>query len=51
MDRQQQKAQRLPHVIPAAQMRLLMGDDLLPAAAVHVVGQIDPRPEHAEHER
>ena len=51
VDRQQQKAQRLPHVIPAAQMCLFVGDDLLPVAAVHVVGQIDPRPEHAEHER
>ena len=38
-------------VFDIAQMRLLVGDDLLPVAAVHVVGQIDPRPEHAEHER
>ena len=51
VDRQQQKAERLPQVISAPQMGLLMGNDILPAAAVHVVGKIDLRADCPKHER
>ena len=51
MDRQQQKAERLPQVISAPKMGLLMGNDILPAAAVHMVRQIDLRADRPKHER
>lgn len=41
MDRQQQKTERLPPVIPAADMRLLVGDYIRQSAAVHGIRKID----------
>ena len=41
VDRQQQKTERLPPVIPAADMRLLVGDYIRQSAAVHGIRKID----------
>ena len=51
MDRQQQKAERLPPVIPAPDVRLLMRDHVIHLAAVHVIREIDFGPDEPEHER
>ena len=48
VDRQQQKAQGLPPVVAAAQMCLLMGDDILCLPLVHVVGEVDVGAEETE---
>ena len=48
VDRQQQKAQGLPPVVAAAQMCLLVGDDVLGLPLVHVVGEVDVGAEEAE---
>ena len=51
MDRQQQEAQRLPQVVAPAQVRLLVGNDVLPVAAVHAIWEINSRTDRTEHER
>ena len=48
VDRQQQKAKGLPPVVAAAQMCLLVGDDVLSLPLVHVVGEVDVGAEEAE---
>ena len=37
-------------MIAAAQMGLLVGEDMLRLAAVHVIGKIDPGTKNAKHE-
>ena len=51
MDRQQQKAERLPPVIPAPDVRLLMRDHIIQLVAVHVIREIDFWPDEPQHER
>ena len=51
VDRQQQEAQRLPQVVAPAQVRLLVGNDVLPVAAVHAIWEINSRTDRTEHER
>ena len=51
MNCQQQKAERLPPVISAPDMRLLVHDHVIHLAAVHVIREIDFRPDEPEHER
>ena len=48
VDRQQQKSQGLPPVVAAAQMCLLVGDDILCLPLVHVVGKVDVGTEEAK---
>ena len=51
MDRQQQKAERLPPVISAPDVRLLMRDHIIQLVAVHVIREIDFGLDDPQHER
>ena len=48
--REQDESQRLPPVVPAADVGLLMGQNVIPLRDVQVVGQVDHWPEQPQHE-
>ena len=50
VDGKQQKAQRFPPVVSAADVGALVGDDVGPVRFVHMIGEVDLRLEDAEDE-
>lgn len=51
MDRQQEETKRLPPMVSAANVCLLMCDYMAQILPVHIVGKIYPRSEQAQHKR
>lgn len=49
MDRQQKKAKRFPPVVSAANVRLLVGDDMVQILTVDIIGKVDPWSDNAQY--